>query len=154
MRDVVHFRVYCDAAGKRRYYKVFIFRTEEQMYEHFKKTNTQSRWKRGGIGKLNFVAVCQGYRRYDVKRRGRLLPDIGQILFTADRLGAGVVSHEMTHAVIYWADTHTKIDLAKIASSTRTDERIALVQGNLVNQFWSKFYKACERVAWAKKAIK
>jgi hypothetical protein len=144
-RQQIQFRVYCDAQH-RRYYNVFIFATKELMYAHFAKTNAHTQWRDGRFDmKMNFEAIAQFWRRL----KKRTPENIGQILFYAGGFGGGVVSHEMTHATIYWAE-YVKMDLAKLPTSKRIDERFAWAQGFLVSQFWDNFYKAEKHRDWLK----
>jgi hypothetical protein len=145
-RQQIRFRVYCDRE-KRRYYDVRIFATKALMYEHFQKSNVDTEWQEGRYeATMNFEAIAQFWRRIGKRCKPE---NIGQILFYASAIGSGTVSHEMTHAVIYWAQ-YVKMNLAKLPTSKRIDERFAWAQGFLVTQFWRKFYRAQSRVAWLK----
>lgn len=144
------FRVYCEK-GKPFYYQVYIFDTIEAMQRHFTQTNRNVRWQRGASeGRLGFEAIAQSWERekYNGRKIAVRRTNIGQILFYAGNLGAGIVSHEMTHATTFWAHRTAKMDLSKLYSSRRIDERYAWVQGYLVAQFWTKTYRAAKRLAW------
>jgi len=143
----VSFRIYPDRA-KSCYYVVHIFHTEAKMYEHFRRTNIDP----GHTGQLDFRAICQGWSRYTVRDDKRLKrhPEIGQILFWAGNMGAGVVSHELTHATTYWAGRRTRLPLGELYSNRVADERYAWALGHLVAQFWTKYWQRRKRARWLK----
>jgi hypothetical protein len=148
MPERVSFRVYCDDRKRkhRRYYTVYIFTTRAAMFEHFKRTNIGVQWRKGYcVRKMNFHAIAQHWQV--IPRRSP--ENIGQILFYAGYIGAGVVTHEMSHAAVYYAK-HVKLDIARIYNSKRIDERFARMLGELVRQFWLKYWSATRRVAWLK----
>jgi hypothetical protein len=144
----VSFRVYPDRA-KTCYYVVYIFRTEAEMFNHFQRTNIDPQMD---TGKLDFLAVCQGWDRFTIEagKRRKRHPEIGQILFCVGQMGAGIVSHELTHATTYWAGRRTKLRFADLHADKATDERYAWAQGHMVSQFWTKFWERRKQVKWLK----
>ena len=69
-------------------------------------------------------------------------PDMGWIVFHVGHVGAGIVSHEMTHAALYYLQFWRPQLHRRLQTSRQADEVLAWVQGWLVAQFWRKFYKA------------
>jgi hypothetical protein len=114
------FRVYTEGRASK-YYTVFVFADKRAMRIY---QNAQSdiwgvkRWTK-------FEAICTGWKIKDRKR----WRNIGCVLFHLDYIGSGVVSHEMTHAAIFWR------------KKRHSDERFCKVQGNLVRQFWWNYYR-------------
>lgn len=70
------------------------------------------------------------------------LSDTGWIVFHMGHLGAGIVSHEMTHAALRYLQLWRPQLHRRLQTSRKADEVLAWVQGWLVAQFWWKFYKA------------
>jgi hypothetical protein len=58
----------------------------------------------------------------------------GEIHLIKGILGVGIVSHEIYHLVIYWADAHGWMPIVK-------DEQLALLCGNLNRRFWNEIYR-------------
>ncbi len=67
--------------------------------------------------------------------------DTGWIVFHRKRIGAGIVSHEMTHAALYYLMLWRPQLFRVIQRSRRADEALAWVQGWLVTQFWREFFR-------------
>lgn len=79
-----------------------------------------------------------------IKARWRTGNCCGVILFHRGRIGAGIVSHEMTHAALYHVAYRRKLDPLK---SKHADEVLAYTQGWLTTQFWRWYYSKCEQPA-------
>lgn len=74
-------------------------------------------------------------------RGGRFRRDrcCGEILFHSGRLGAGIVSHEMVHAASFYLVWDRGLDPHPDFGAAH--EKLCLVQGWLVTQFWRHFYR-------------
>lgn len=133
---VAEFRIYASRSRKW-YFDVFIFRDRRTMRRFWSETNART----GLRGSPRFEAVCRSW--YTLKVRGRRSGSLGQVLFHARRVGAGIVSHEMTHAACAWLGRqrgkHLGGDVDHV--DRRLEERFCHVQGYLVNQFWNEFYQ-------------
>lgn len=148
------FRIYCEKPtglvkpqrGVRRYFTVFLFRDKPTMYKFFDLQN-----ERMGLPALkkDFSAITRVWKHLVVDAHGhsRIGSSLGAILLHRDWIGAGTISHEMTHAVIGWAAIRG-LDPSRVIESmnghrdaNRTEEMVCWVQGYLVNQFWNKFYR-------------
>lgn len=71
------------------------------------------------------------------------------VTFCIPFLGAGTVSHEMTHVAVHWLRL-TKRSLPQNRAGAKTDrreERLAELVGFLVTQFWIKYYARKRRHA-------
>ncbi len=126
----VRFRVYPE---KRRhhYFNVLVFPSRRRMYA-FNKIRFSG--FPGAKGE-NFDAITLPYRFETGSRE--LKREIGTILFHRQRIGAGCVSHEMTHAAIHFLDFigMTPADLAE----HKSEEKFARLVGNLTRQFYQSY---------------
>lgn len=85
---------------------------------------------------LNFEAQVNAWGAS--YRNGRRTGQVGQILLWLGGFGAGILSHEMTHAALYWVMRRRR-SIRK--TDKRADELLAWTQGWLVTQFWRNFYR-------------
>jgi hypothetical protein len=136
------FKVYPE--NKSLYCEVHIFDTKEEMYAFDNNTDKDYEAKFIGIdhwivkGKKNNPSV-------------RKTPFYGILVFFKDQCGGGVVSHEMTHATLAWA-RRKKFDLTRLADEpddnpvhvSSAEEDFAWVLGNLVSQFYRKYWDTRE----------
>lgn len=99
--------------------------------------------------RCDFDAITRPWTRSVVQKNGRKtkLPDCGQILFSLPCVGAGLVSHEMTHAAIRWAE-RVRLGARRVFNGAKSragvsdeHERFCQAQGQLVSEFWTKFYR-------------
>lgn len=147
MSEVRKFKVY-PGSNKGLYFSVYIFRTKDQMYDHFKQSNVDTEWKQPGQDECDFTAITQSWMRYDITPDSEILkPDMGRILFYSGGFDAGIVSHEMTHATLYWA-IRKRIKAASLYNDKNAEEKFCWAQGYLVNQFWTKFYSLQKKTSW------
>lgn len=120
---LVKFRV---RVNRRQFYWVLVFRDREHVFaahDLFMKE-----W-RLPLCRHNYEAITTSYSKIVA---GRRTGELGIVLFHLGSMGAGIVSHEMTHAALMWRRRRCK---------RATDERVCWVQGNLVMQFWRQFWK-------------
>jgi hypothetical protein len=129
--------------GDKRFYRVLIFPTKALMYHYFDLRHARRRieYRLGFEPSLahDFAALTTGYETYR-RHRGRevLTNDVGEILFHEGFLGAGVVSHEMTHAALFWLE---RVGLsAQDLADPSVEERLCLVVGHLCRKFWAKYF--------------
>ena len=111
--------------NKRYYYWAYVFPTRKAMFQHYYAACKEYDLRRVHP---NFRAIMHGWR---VWKNGKLTGELGQILFDLSYFGAGIVSHEMTHAALNWAHQ----------TRTKNEEKICWVQGELVRKFWKKHWK-------------
>lgn len=141
----ITFRVYPER-NRKLYYQVFIFPNRRQMYlfrDEQHRSGAIGYRKGHGKGSNRFLAICQSWITENFGPRGGMTlgRSIGEILFAVPYIGAGVVSHEMTHAAIRWG-ANKGIDGRKVMSEFgRDEERICLAQGHMVRQFWNHWWK-------------
>ena len=134
---MIHFRIRCVGKGSPSFC-VRIFPDKQAMRAW---ANTQNPGKTGQYAKAE--ASVHSYQRLRLKDgRWRRLPDMGWIVFHRGHIGAGIVSHEMTHAALYYLQFWRPQLHRRLQTSRKADEVLAWVQGWLVAQFWRKFYKA------------
>lgn len=128
MKPLTSFRVYPQASGHL-YFKVNIWPTKKMMHAHC--------WWLNG----NFEAACSAWRKI---KKGKKTNDLGEINFFVNRLGAGLVSHELLHATMAHARVHQYKRLSfeiKCGMVSDAEEYICDVLGRLTAQFWNKFYR-------------
>ena len=127
---------------KRWFFRIFIFRDRETMHQFRREQKKFEGERCGGEG---FAAEASHWRSLRIGRTGRVVRqgnDRGQAIFYAGRVGSGIVSHEMTHLAVFYlaanaAQRGRRFDPVR---SHRDNERLAYVQGDLVHQFWRRFY--------------
>lgn len=129
---MIKFNIY-PQKGDKRYYRVVVFnqklemRQYAQMFSHYE----------------NCEAVTFSYLAHRVNKAGKTtqLNRIGDILFYKNSFGAGIVAHEMTHAVNHWfKNNKISFKLDKINKDWgQHDEQHAWMVGYLTNQFWKKY---------------
>lgn len=117
------------------YYLAFIFDTKEEMLLFHKITYQSFKWKYH----RKFEAICTYWRTiYPVKKRKM----IGHVLFYKGYIGAGVVSHEFSHAAFFYLTCKLNKPHNK-----KTDEQFCTYQGEMVRQFWNKYYTYVAKTA-------
>jgi hypothetical protein len=84
----------------------------------------------------NYSAVV---RTYQCLWRRLKAGEIGVITFFVNRIGTGIVSHEMNHATLFWWWGKFK-DLRKL-SQTEYREKLAILDGELNRQFWGHWWR-------------
>jgi len=123
------------AKGRRRlqFYRVFVFRDKATMHAF---RNEQTRANPTIFRRLSrYQAIAQGWW---METNGRRDNCIGQVLFHAKFLGAGVTAHEMTHAALYAVAGRTKKGYELTEAQ---DEVLADVVGQMVGQFWRAWWR-------------
>lgn len=162
--EVVKFNIYPDRTRKRPWFwKVFVFESREAMMV-FWREQCKLQGRTGASAREDFHAVTCTWQiitwKGKMPRRGWRAHCIGHIIFHRQKLGAGIVAHEMGHATLRWAETWMKVpaadlyeDLALSASARRrsveNEEAVLHVLGGLVAQFWHGFYRRVPK-AWMK----
>jgi len=131
---VSRFRVRVARPRNAPYYRVLIFDSREAMIAFYDKQRRLSPGIGRASGRNGFLAQCNGW---EAEYRGRKKTNcVGQVLFYKGQMGAGIVSHEMTHAAHYWLGQRWND-----YRSHYRDEKLAWVQGWLVSQFWRNFFR-------------
>jgi len=134
---IIRFRVRCVGKGSP-YFSVHIFPDKQAMRAWASRQNPD---KTARYGKSE--ASVHAYARSRlVSGWWQRQADTGWIVFHMGHMGAGIVSHEMTHAALYYLQFHRPQLHRRLQTSPKADEVLAWVQGWLVAQFWRKFYKA------------
>lgn len=138
MQQPIQFKIYTGLRGEgSQWFNVLIFRTQPEMCA-FRKEQvriTPTLYNRIIDKRPNYRACAAYWTGND----GRNVLNCGQMLFCQKAVGAGVVSHECTHAALYWCENNLrKFDPMK---NNRHDEKLAWMQGWLTQQFWQKWYK-------------
>jgi hypothetical protein len=128
------FRLRCDTRG--RYFTVLIFRDKEAMQRfHLEQAKLVP-----GVSRLYRFTALTRLWGWPAKPRFSGPREIGQIQMYHGATGSGIVSHECTHAALYWFQRYSRWRLKDLAKRA-ADERLAWVQGSLVSQFWRNFYR-------------
>ena len=135
MREYIKwFKIYT-GKEKKWFYKVFVFDDYEKMYRFCDKKAMEE------LGN-DYVGLCHAWIKIKRMKDGtqEVADDIGFIAFHKDRLGAGTISHECTHATTYYFEKYK--ENKDIFNDCEADEEFAYVQGFLVNQLVSKLYES------------
>ena len=154
---VVKFNVWPDRTRKRPWFwKVFVFDSRQAMLI-FWREQCRLQGRTGAYAREDFHAVTTTWSiitwTWKMPRRGWRAHCIGHILFHRQRLGAGIVAHEMGHATLRWAETWMKVPAKDLYEGTgrarahKNEEDVLHVLGYLVAQFWSRFYAQAPK-AW------
>lgn len=134
---VLEAKLWCERERKR-YYSCYLFRSRQDMmtFHNHHHRAIGLKWQR-----QTFEAIASQWTYVGGDRVSQVgtLGKVGHVLFHQGNLGAGIVSHEMTHAAWFMMlRYHPR--LVQSCSSVM-DERMAWVQGWLVTQFWRKFWR-------------
>ena len=131
---------------RKEYYQVFIF-DGRFPYRVFMRAQNK-RWGLSPSVGLSSAGICRSFVAVYKKTpagRWKRTPLIGQIALRLDRVGAGYIAHELTHAAIGWVRRIKMAPQAIFGGSrrskeTRANERFCAVIHDLNVQFWNKFY--------------
>lgn len=139
--QMVKFKVYPDPAGKE-YYDVCIFNSRKEMQDFSGSVTGMKQMHRNHEAMTISVDV---YRVNKKKGTEKKLDMVGMLMFYKGGFGAGIVSHEIAHAMNYYFNRH-KIDFDlgtdRISKKWKKwDEAYAWCLGSMVNQFWKEYYK-------------
>ena len=161
--EVVKFNVWPDRTRKKPWFwKVFVFESRQAMLI-FHREQVKLWGDTGENAREDFHAVTKTWeiitwRTKRPPRRGWRAHCIGHVMFHRQKLGAGVVAHEMGHAALRWAETWLKIPAKDLyhgrggaagRRAHRNEEQVLHVLGGLVAQFWHGFYRRVPP-AWMK----
>jgi hypothetical protein len=147
-RLLLKFRIYPER-DRFRFYTVFVFDSKRAMYTFFRAQvdilNTDD--TRRCDEKCDFSAIATHWTHFSINADGTEVEDerdIGQVLFHRKRVRIGVVSHEMTHAALFWAgreglDPHEIMESPGEGDHRSAHERVCYVQGELTRQFWLRW---------------
>jgi len=135
---IVKFRVYAD---KRHYYQVLIFPDKNTMYKYRKTLAGELVGQKVVLGRTanNYEAevICLYH-----KERNK---PIGQITFyPKSSKCSGVVSHEMAHATQFYWMGYVRYKWNDIIKKERAQEKFAQILGELVRQYWVKWFRYFE----------
>lgn len=139
MNAILRFRVRCTKEVCP-FFMVHIFPTRDMMHAWSAVQNPTRPNEYRGV-----EAGVHAFRRLQWRgRQWKTSPQMGWIVFHSKHLGAGIVSHEMTHAAMYYLQLWRPQLFRRLQSSKKADEALAWVQGWLVMQFWRKFFHATD----------
>ena len=126
------------------YFTVKIYRTRDAMSAAYLAIGAP-----GDSRKADFRAVTIPQVRSIVWSDGRSTthPEQGAILFYQKWIGTQTVSHEMTHAAVYYLETIEGVDWSHLKTDHALEERLCHVQGYLVGEFWWKWIAVKRRLA-------
>lgn len=145
-RLLLKFRIYPER-DRFRYYTVFVFDSRRAMYTFFREQVDilNKDGSRQCDEECDFAALATTWTHFHINADGSEVEDkrdIGQIIMHRNRVRIGVVSHEMTHAALFWADREG-LDPHEVMGDSRdhqgAHERFCYAQGELVRQFWLRW---------------
>ncbi len=144
MKGRVTFRIYPDGE-KDNYYTAHVFRTQAAMHSFQLKSTAGIKW--GAKYKDMDDTDCEAMTYSWGNPRGE---EAGQVLFYLGSCVPGIVSHEFTHAALYWVKNHG-VKAAHLYTRSAADERLARTQGDMVHEFWTLYYRKAKRIEWLAK---
>jgi hypothetical protein len=138
--DLISFKVYTRRRTGQ-YFVINIHPTKQAMHEYCR----LYLFREGE----DYLALCSGYERYKpLKKGGEIVrKHIGEINFFRGFLTAEAISHEATHAALYWA---RRSGLSKDAifnkgegdrNVSADEEKLCYVQGRIAQQITNKVWK-------------
>lgn len=134
------FRVVVHASRRdrrpRHFYRVWLFPDRPTMYAF-----DRERRRMGihtGRNRSDFLAQASWW---GAKARGHRIPNcVGEVIFDISWVGSGLVSHEMTHAALYYLQGSLGVKHVDWRDK-KIEERLAYIQGNLVQGFWRQWHR-------------
>lgn len=136
---VAVFRCWCDRKRTSGFYAVMLYPTKAGMLAKYREVLRAAGLPTTGIRDTE-AAVLSWYQAVTLHPK-----QYGVILMHLGNIGAGLVSHEMTHASLYWVGRQRDGIPTHLDLDSKTDERLAWVQGWLVTQFWRWWYRLEKR---------
>lgn len=137
-----HWRLY-PVPGSRLFVRAYVFDRRCDMRAFFRKLAPSA----SGRTARSLRAVCCEAEVRDRKTKRRK-PVVAAVLFERSRLGAGLIAHEMTHALAAWA-RRTGLDLSAMMQEgvglipqDAPEERAAEILGELVRLLTVRLYDA------------
>ena len=142
MKGCVTFRVYPDGEQDN-YYTAFIFKTKAAMAAFQVKTTEGVKWgsKYQDMDDSAYEAITYNWGAFP---RGN---EAGQVLFYTGSCNSRIVSHEFTHAALYWVKAHG-VKATHLYTRPGADERLARTQGDMVGEFWAEYWQKKKRTDW------
>lgn len=120
------------------FYRVYVFNQRLSMYKF--RAELQIYDKAPKLKNFDFAAIVSSYiSKYKGNEK-----QIGTILFWKNRIGCGIVAHEICHAANYYWRALRQERAGNIFKNAREDENFAYILGELVSQFWNSYYKYFE----------
>lgn len=126
----------------KRYYQIMIFATRAQMHFYYREHCKRSGQKPDD----KFSALTMAFEHWIIPPKGRKIrkPIMGNVIIHWDMLRSGIISHEMTHATNYFF--LSEYGYEKLHNK-RLEEYHAYIQGSMVAQFWTAYYKRLDQMA-------
>lgn len=148
---VASFPVFCDRRKRGKFYQVVILRQRRRL------PGLALALTSGERGWQNALGFCHALDVLEKTRRGwRSSRLAGFVVLVASSIGVGYVSHEMTHAAHFRLLRQGGRKRRPFERMPLGDDRIAeplaSMQGWLVTQFWSEYYRLFPHVVPGTKA--
>lgn len=135
------FKIY-PMRDNKEYYEVCIFDTRKEMQQFSGNVTGMKQMHRNHEAMTISIDV---FRVNKKKKTEKKLDMIGMLMFYRGGFGAGIVSHEIAHAMNYYFNRHEiPFDLGKDRVTKKWkqwDEAYAWCLGFMVNQFWKEYHK-------------
>jgi hypothetical protein len=94
-------RIYFDKTKSNKYFVAKLFKTKKQMQDAYKKASPKD------DGHYKVLGVHQAYKKYSTNGTKGISPETGTVFLSLENCGAGIVCHEIMHAVL-WGRGHKK----------------------------------------------
>lgn len=133
-------RIYLNTK-KTKYCIVRLFKRNNEMQLSYDKHKSNN-----GKGKV-LGAHC-GYEKYTTSQpRWGVLPETGTVFLSLENCGAGVVTHELMHAVLWaWKHKRLKNQYPIVIKNMNQEEEVLHNQTYAVHQFYNWYWKIKSKV--------
>lgn len=116
---------------KTRYCWVKVYDSAENMREAAKKSTSQN--------VNDAVGLHEAYRRF---HKGKFVPETGIIYLNTKWMGAGVVDHEIMHAIFWaWKNNKDKKQYPIVINNMKQEENILQNLTFAIRQYWLWYFK-------------
>lgn len=137
------FRTKKGALDKKSWWKVIV----SDNLKSFRKLSTREckvcKRNLGGTPDTHGLTHSHGFKvlvdDYGNVKKAKVNGEFGVIFLLKSKTGGGVVSHEMTHAMIYTLFRYTNVINFQDNFFAKVDEQMAGIVGNLVNNFYTQY---------------
>ena len=122
------------------YFEVIVFKTWLDMHKFYVLKTYDERKE---VSRTRIIAACFNGPNFD--KNDKMTKCLGKIIFYSSRISPDIISHEMNHGAIYWAQ-RTGINPVddsqeRTINGETQEELFVMAQQEMVKQFFDKIVK-------------